>query len=83
MSNESPASTDQPGHVIRHRGPERLYHWVMAISVLTLLGTAFLPIIGVKFAWVDAHWIAGVVLLGLVLIHIVCLSPKIFVQDSN
>jgi formate dehydrogenase subunit gamma len=71
MSNEGPASADQSGRVIRHRGPERLYHWVMAISVLTLLGTAFLPIIGGKFAWVDAHWVAGVVLLGLVPIHIV------------
>src|SRR6188508_950908 len=54
------------GRVIRHRGPDRLYHWLMAIAVLTLLGTAFLPILGWKFAWVDIHWMAGVVLAVLV-----------------
>jgi formate dehydrogenase subunit gamma len=59
------------GRVIRHRGLDRLYHWLMAISVLTLLGTAFLPIVGWKFAWVDIHWMAGVVLAVLVLFHIV------------
>ena len=51
---------------MRHRGADRLYHWLMAVSVLTLLGTAFLPILGWKFAWLDAHWIAGVVLVALV-----------------
>jgi cytochrome b subunit of formate dehydrogenase len=59
------------GRVIRHRGPDRLYHWLMAIAVLTLLGTAFLPILGWKFAWVDIHWMAGVVLAVLVVFHIV------------
>lgn len=48
-----------------------MYHWCMAACVLTLLGTAFLPIVGFKFAWLEAHWIAGFVLAGLVLIHIV------------
>jgi formate dehydrogenase subunit gamma len=43
----------------------------MAVSVLTLVGTAFLPIMGFKFAWLDAHWISGVALTALVLIHIV------------
>ena len=43
----------------------------MAASVLTLLGTAFLPIVGWKFPWVNAHWIAGVVLTGLVVVHII------------
>ena len=71
MSQDSPASAQPSGRVVRHRGPERLYHWLMAITVLALLGTAFLPIVGVKFAWVEAHWIAGVALAGLVLIHIV------------
>jgi formate dehydrogenase subunit gamma len=55
------------GRVIRHRGPVRLYHWLMAASVLTL----HLPIVGIEFPWVDAHWIAGVMLAALVLIHIV------------
>jgi len=59
------------GRVTRHRGVDRLYHWLMAASMLTLLGTAFLPIMGLKFPWVDAHWIAGVILIVLVLFHIV------------
>ncbi len=74
MNRGTPVSPDAFGRVIRHRWPDRLYHWVMAITVLTLLGTAFLPIIGVKFAWVEAHWIAGVVSIGLVLMHIVRVS---------
>lgn len=57
--------------VVRHRGLDRLYHWCMAACVLTLLGTAFLPIAGVKFPWLEAHWIAGTVLAVLVAIHIV------------
>lgn len=69
MSEDGAA--DRSGRMIRHRWPDRLYHWAMALSVLTLLGTAFLPIVGIKFDWIDAHWIAGLVLAGLVLIHIV------------
>ena len=33
--------------------------------MLTLLGTGFLPIMGWKFEWVTAHWIAGLVLAAL------------------
>lgn len=61
----------EDGRITRHRVADRLYHWLMAASMLVLLGTAFLPILGLKFAWVDAHWIAGVVLIVLVLFHIV------------
>lgn len=43
----------------------------MAVSVLILLATAFLPILGMEFAWVDIHWISGVVLSFLVLVHII------------
>ena len=57
--------------VVRHRLPDRLYHWTMAVAVLTLLGTGFLPILGWKFEWVTAHWIAGLVLAALVVLHIV------------
>lgn len=45
-------------------------HWLMAICVLTLMGTAFLPIFGVKFSWVTMHWVTGLVLTAAVLIHI-------------
>ncbi len=57
--------------VLRHSLLDRLYHWVMAITVLLLMGTAFLPIVGIKFQWVEIHWISGVVLAALVLFHMV------------
>jgi cytochrome b subunit of formate dehydrogenase len=44
---------------------------VTAASVLLLLGTAFLPIVGLEFAWVSVHWITGVVLTVVVLFHVV------------
>jgi len=65
------ADLDRPERVVRHRLPDRLYHWTMAASVLTLLVTGFLPILGWKFEWVTTHWIAGVVLAALVAFHIV------------
>jgi cytochrome b subunit of formate dehydrogenase len=57
--------------VTRHRAIDRLYHWLMAAAVLVLMGTAFLPILGWKFEWLDIHWMTGVLLAALVLIHIV------------
>lgn len=57
--------------VIRHPLAERLFHWVLAASVLTLLVTAFGPILGWDFDWVTIHWIAGLVLTAAVLYHIV------------
>ena len=39
--------------------------------MFTLLLTAFLPIAGVKFAWVTWHWMAGLVLTASILFHIV------------
>jgi cytochrome b subunit of formate dehydrogenase len=60
-----------PGRIRRHFFVDRLYHWIMAACVLTLLATAFLPIIGVKFDWLGLHWMTGVVLAVLVVYHIV------------
>jgi cytochrome b subunit of formate dehydrogenase len=57
--------------VVRHKLADRLFHWLMAASMLTLLGTGFLPVLGVKFPWVDPHWIAGVVLILLLLFHVI------------
>jgi formate dehydrogenase subunit gamma len=54
----------------RHAGPERAFHWLRAIVVIVCLATAFLPILGFKFAWVDPHWIAGVLLILSVLFHL-------------
>jgi formate dehydrogenase subunit gamma len=59
------------GRVTRHKGPDRLFHWLNAVAVLTLLATSFLPIAGIKFDWLMIHWIAGLALTALVLFHIV------------
>jgi cytochrome b subunit of formate dehydrogenase len=65
------AASPGAGTVVRHKGADRLYHWLMAAAVLTLMFTAFAPILGWKFEWDTAHWISGVVLAVLVLYHIV------------
>lgn len=57
--------------VVRHALPDRLFHWLSAACVLTLLGTAFLPILGVEFGWVTVHWVTGLVLTAAVVFHIV------------
>jgi len=55
---------------IRHRWPDRLFHWVMAATVIVLGATAFLPILGVKFDWVPVHWISGVILGAAIVYHL-------------
>ena len=60
-----------PTRIVRHSLAARMFHWVMAASMFTLLFTAFLPIAGVQFAWVTWHWAAGLVLTGSILFHII------------
>lgn len=60
-----------PERVPRHSLAARLFHWIMAAAMLTLLFTAFLPKVGVHFNWVLYHWIAGLVLTASILFHIV------------
>ena len=55
---------------IRHQLSDRVFHWVMAILTVILLGTAFLPILGIKFDWVPIHWIAGVLLIFSIIFHL-------------
>ncbi len=57
--------------VLRHSLTSRLFHWVMAASMLVLLVTAFFPVLGLRFDWVSVHWIAGVVLLATIVFHVV------------
>jgi len=57
--------------VNRHAMIDRMFHWVMAVSVVVLLITGVLPIIGIEFVWLEIHWIAGIALTVVVLIHIV------------
>lgn len=50
---------------------DRLGHWAMAVCVLLLMGTSFLPIVGFEFGWVTIHWVTGIVLIVAVIAHIV------------
>jgi cytochrome b subunit of formate dehydrogenase len=60
-----------PAEVKRHSLAARLFHWVMASAMLTLLFTAFAPKLGYQFPWVTYHWIAGLVLIASIIFHIV------------
>jgi formate dehydrogenase subunit gamma len=60
-----------PERIERHTFMARMFHWVMSASMFVLLFTAFLPIVGVRFAWVTWHWIAGLVLTGSIIYHII------------
>lgn len=71
-----PAPAGIPDRVVRHSASSRAFHWLMAASMLTLLVTAFFPLIGIQFAWVTIHWIAGIVLTLLIVYHIVVAMKK-------
>jgi len=66
-----PVAARVPERVKRHSLGARMFHWVMAGSMLTLLFTGFVPILGMKFAWVPIHWIAGLVLTASIVYHII------------
>jgi len=51
-----------PAKVVRHGKSARISHWILAASTLTLLVTAFVPMLGLQFPWVTIHWVAGIVL---------------------
>lgn len=72
-ASEAPAAAGAsvPARVVRHDLPSRLFHWTMAASMFALLITAFVPVMGIQFDWVPIHWIAGLVLIGTVLFHII------------
>jgi cytochrome b subunit of formate dehydrogenase len=65
------AASAPSGRIVRHAGPDRLFHWLTAASVLTLMATGLLPPLGVRFNWVVVHWSVGCLLILLVLFHIV------------
>ncbi|EPR41612.1 Di-heme cytochrome, transmembrane [Desulfovibrio sp. X2] len=68
---DAAAAVHVPARVARHSLSARLFHWIMAAAMLTLLATAFLPKAGLLFAWVNLHWMAGTVLVLAILFHIV------------
>ncbi len=60
-----------PEKVARHSLAARLFHWIMALAMLALLITAFLPRAGYQFPWVTYHWIAGLVLTLSIIYHVI------------
>jgi cytochrome b subunit of formate dehydrogenase len=60
-----------PERIVRHTLPSRIFHWTMAASMLVLLITAFVPLLGLEFAWVTIHWIAGAVLILTIIYHVI------------
>ncbi|MEX2122897.1 MAG: cytochrome b/b6 domain-containing protein [Woeseia sp.] len=64
--------------VPRHSAVDRIFHWIMAVTVIVLLITGVFPIIGLEFSWLTIHWIAGLVLTASVVFHIV---RSLFWQD--
>ena len=60
-----------PVRVRRHSLAARVFHWVVAASMFTLLFTATLPKVGVPFNWVAYHSIAGTVLTIFIVFHVI------------
>jgi cytochrome b subunit of formate dehydrogenase len=61
-----------PERIQRHTLAARLFHWTMAASMLTLLFSAFVPIMNIDFpGWLTFHWVAGLVLIATIVYHII------------
>tara|TARA_B100001750_G_C15413059_1_gene548793 strand:+ start:97 stop:852 length:756 start_codon:yes stop_codon:yes gene_type:complete len=71
--------SSEGARVNRHEAIDRLFHWIMAGSVFVLLITGIFPIIGLNFAWLEIHWIAGIILTIVVVFHIL----RSFTQDLS
>jgi cytochrome b subunit of formate dehydrogenase len=63
-------AADTDARVPRHALVDRWFHWVTAATMIALLATGLLPVLGIRFAWVDLHSIAGVLLTAAVLLHV-------------
>lgn len=68
---EGPGAASLPERIVRHPMASRFFHWTMSIAMFALLITGFLPVLGVHFEWLTIHWVAGLVLIGLVVFHII------------
>lgn len=64
------SGTGIPERITRHTLSSRVFHWIMALAMIALLITAFLPVAGIRFPWVTIHWIAGVVLALAIVYHV-------------
>lgn len=65
------SATDKTDRSVRrHAVLDRVVHWLFATSVLILLGTGFLPILGLNFDWVTWHWGTGLALAAILAVHV-------------
>jgi len=64
-------AVDTPDRVQRHALIDRWFHWVTAATMTALLATGLLPVVGIRFDWVNWHSLAGVLLTAAVLLHVV------------
>lgn len=71
LKPDSSKGWNLPVKILRHAMSERVFHWLMSVAMIVLLVTAFFPIVGLQFAWVEIHWIAGLVLSATILYHII------------
>ncbi|MGD8319907.1 MAG: cytochrome b/b6 domain-containing protein [Gemmatimonadota bacterium] len=67
----SPAPAGLPERVQRHSGASRAFHWLMSVAMFGLLVTAFVPVLGLRFPWVELHWIAGLLLVAAIVYHVI------------
>ena len=56
--------------IIRHKTIDRIFHWLFAVAIMVLLASGLLPFFGVRSSLILIHWVCGLILTGLLLIHI-------------
>ena len=70
--------TAEGRRVVRHESIDRAFHWLMVASIFVLIFTGTAPIIGLRIAWLNIHWISGLILTFLIVAHII---RSMFWQD--
>ena len=79
-SGKTELPSSQGARLLRHLLADRLFHWILAASVIVLIVTGVLPVMGIKFSWLTVHWIAGLVMTAAVVFHIV---RSLFFKDLS
>lgn len=70
-AGDAGAAAGIPAKIERHSLSARIFHWTMAIAMLALLVTAFVPVMGLKFDWIKIHWMAGLLLIATIVYHVI------------
>jgi len=56
--------------IVRHKLIDRLFHWLLAVSIMVLLFSGLLPVYGFNASLIVIHWSCGLILSLLLLVHI-------------